>query len=580
MGSVMVRFGILAISASVLAGTTSLGVQAQAPRASPPPDVTVDAAARADVIDGALKALHDGYVFPEIATKMADAIRARQKRGEYDTISSGRELAQRLTDHLREVSSDKHLSVAVNPAGVMPGTPPGAMADGLPLTLDERQRINAGRRNFGFMRVERLAGNIGYLDLREFMAPQIAGDTARAAMTFLSSADAVIFDLRQNGGGSPDMVSYLISFLMGPQPVHLNDFYFRPNDTTRQSWTMPYVAGERFIDRDVYILTSSRTFSGAEEFTYNLKHLKRATVVGEATGGGAHLVNGRRINDQFMIAVPSGRPINAVTKSNWEGTGVEPDVKVSAEHALDVAHLIALEQQQRAVTADAGPLKNEVETTLDSLRTKLGETAQAATIARPDAVQAVPASRAGDDFESGSLANWRIDRRGSGDWFTYTNGKVAPGKNQNDPGMPFDVPNPPQGKTAAVSDQNSPGRFILYRDVTLDGRYQLRLSVFYVNHGSFSAVTASNRRRINNEQQFRIDIVSPAAPLDSVARDHVLATVFRAAPGDPSRREPSDVTVDLSRWQGQTVRLRVAVAENQMPLRAGVDHIRFERLSP
>jgi hypothetical protein len=106
-----------------------------------------------------------------------------------------------------------------------------------------------------------------------------------------------------------------------------------------------------------------------------------------------------------------------------------------------------------------------------------------------------------------------------------------------------------------------------YRDVTLDGRYQLRLSVFYVDHGSFSAATASSRSRINNEQQFRIDIISPTAPLDSVARDHVLATVFRTAAGDRSRREPWDVTVDLSRWQSQTVRLRVTVAQNQAPLR-------------
>lgn len=588
----MFRLDVLAISASMLAGMIAAGIApqptqspqpppaSQAPSRQQPPDVTVDAAARAEVIDGALKALDDGYVFPEVAKKMADALRARQKGGEYDAISSGREFAQRLTDHLREVSRDKHLSVGVNPMGQTQGPPRGAIADGLPLTLDERQRINAGRHNFGFMRVERLAGNIGYLDLRAFMPPQIAGDTARAAMTFLSSADAVIFDLRQNGGGSPDMVAYLISFLMGPQPVHLNDFYFRPTDTTRQSWTIPYVAGERFIDRDVYILTSSRTFSGAEEFTYNLKHLKRATIVGETTGGGAHLVQGRRINDRFMIAVPSGRPINAVTKSDWEGTGVEPDVRVTADQALDVAHLIALEQQQRALTADAGRIKNEVETTIESLRAKLGDTAKAAALARTDMVEAMPASRAGDDFESGSLANWRIDRRGSGDWFTYTNGKIAPGTKQSDQSMPFDVPNPPQGKTAAVSDQNSPGRFIMYRDVALDGRYQLRLSVFYVNHGNFSAVTASSRSQINNEQQFRIDIMSPAAPLDSVARDHVLATVFRAAPGDPPRREPSDVTVDLSRWQGQIVRLRVAVAENQAPLRAGVDHLRFERLTP
>ena len=139
------------------------------------------------------------------------------------------------------------------------------------------------------------------------MAPAVAGETATAAMTFLSSTDAVIFDLRQNGGGNPNMVAFLTSYLLGPQAVHLNDFYSRPTNETSQSWTLPYVPGRRLTGADVYVLTSSRTFSGAEEFTYNLKHLKRATVVGETTGGGAHTVGGRRINDRFAIAIPSGR---------------------------------------------------------------------------------------------------------------------------------------------------------------------------------------------------------------------------------------------------------------------------------
>jgi C-terminal processing protease CtpA/Prc len=158
------------------------------------------------------------------------------------------------------------------------------------------------------------------------MPPALAGDTTAAAMTFLASSDVVIFDMRQNGGGDPNMVAFITSYLFGPQPVHLNDFYNRRQNETRQSWTFPYVPGKRLSNKDIYILTSSRTFSGAEEFTYNLKHLKRATIVGEITGGGAHTVDTQRINDHFIIVVPSGRPINAVTKTDWEGIG-EPDVR-------------------------------------------------------------------------------------------------------------------------------------------------------------------------------------------------------------------------------------------------------------
>jgi retinol-binding protein 3 len=551
-----------------------------AQNATPPAELTLDAAARAEVIDGALKALEEDYVFPEVAQKMAQAIRARQNRKEYDSVTSGAQLAQMLTEHLREVSRDKHLRVNFNPQ-VLPPQPPRPTA-GAPPTADaqrqlERQSTIAGRQNFGFVKVERLAGNIGYVDFRGFMPPAIAGDTATAAMNFLASTDAVIFDMRQNGGGDPAMVAFITSYLFGPQPVHLNDFYFRPTNETRPSWTLPYVPGKRLTNKDVYILTSSRTFSGAEEFTYNLKHLKRATVVGETTGGGAHLVAGRRINDHFAIGVPSGRPINAVTKTDWEGVGVEPDVKVSADNALKTAHLKALEKQEQTLPADAQGLKSEVSATIQTLRNDLGPPATPGATGN-ETVKAMPASKASEDFESGTLANWNVERSGAGGWFTYTNGKTAPNPAQSDPNLPFDVPNPPQGKFAAITDMNGPGRRILYRDVTLDGRYRLHLTVFYVNAGGFSATDPSGRDTIGDEQQYRIDLVSPSAPVASAAKDHLLATVFRGQPGDPSRRQPTEVTFDLSPWAGQTVRLRLASADNQGPLRAGVDDIRFERV--
>jgi hypothetical protein len=445
--------------------------------------------------------------------------------------------------------------------------------------MEERQRTIAGRQNFGFVRVERLAGNIGYVDLRGFMPPAIAGETATAAMTFLGSADAVIFDLRQNGGGDPTMVAFITSYLFGPQPVHLNDFYSRPTNETRPSWTLAYVPGRRLTDKDVYILTSSRTFSGAEEFTYNLKNLKRATVVGETTGGGAHTVGGRRINDQFAIAVPSGRPINAVTKTNWEGVGVEPDVSVSAANALATAHLIALEKQQQTLVGEAPGFRNEITTTIQSLRKELGALAPSApSIATVESAKPVPASKASEDFESGTLANWRVDQSGAGGWFSYSNGKTPPDPSRSDPNIPFDVPDPPQGKFAAVTDTNGPGRRILFRDITLDGRYRLHLTVFYVSFGTFSTANTSNGNTISDEQQYRIDLISASAPVDSIAKEHVLANIFQAQPNDPSRLEPREVTFDLTPWAGQTIRLRFAAADNQGPLRAGVDNIRFERL--
>ena len=552
-----------------------VGVMRAAQGPPQPPDATIDAATRNEVIDGALKALNDAYVSPEIARKMEEAIRSRQQRREYDAVTSGRQLAQMLTDHLREVSHDRHLSVNFMPQGPPPIGPP---QPGGGQTLEERQRTILGRQNFGFARVERLAGNIGYVDLRGFMPPAVAGETATAAMTFLASSDAVIFDLRQNGGGDPSMVAFLTSYLFGTQPVHLNDFYSRVSNETRQSWTLPYVPGARLTDKDVYILTSARTFSGAEEFTYNLKNLKRAIVVGETTGGGAHTVSGRRINSRFSIAVPSGQPINAVTGANWEGVGVEPDVKVSADDALKAAHFMALEKQRQALPPDAAGLRNEVARTIETVRAELG--AAVSSIEAFESRRSVPASKASEDFESGTLANWIVDRRGPGGWYAYTNGKTTPDPARNDPAFPFDIPDPPQGKAAAVTEENGPGRFILYRDVALDGRYRLRMTIFYVNAGTFSAAPTSSRNTITEEQQYRIDLVSPAAPLDSVARDHVLATIFEAKPGDPPRRQPTEVTFDLSPWNGQTVRLRLAVGENQAPLRAGVDDIRFERIEP
>jgi C-terminal processing protease CtpA/Prc len=268
---------------------------------------------------------------------MEDALRARQKKGDYDAVTDADAFAMMLTDNLQEVSHDKHLRVNFSPR-VLPKD--DARRDP---AEESRMRANMERNNCAFEKVERFPTNVGYVKFNGFAPPDVCGPTATAAMNFLGNVDAIIFDLRQNGGGDPAMVA-LISTYLFDEPTHLNDLYNRKEDKTSQFWTLPYVPGKRLAGKPVFVLTSKRTFSGAEEFTYNLKNLKRATIIGETTGGGAHPVDGHRIDDHFMIGVPFARAVNPISKTNWEGTGVEPDVKVPADQALDVAKKMAEEQ--------------------------------------------------------------------------------------------------------------------------------------------------------------------------------------------------------------------------------------------
>jgi hypothetical protein len=292
----------------------------------------IDDTMRDSVIDGAIAKLREHYVFEDTAEAMAEALERRRRRGEYDAVTSGSEFAQLLTTHLREVSNDLHLRVDFSPVAT---PPPPANPEPSPEAL-ERYKEQMARVNCGFEKAKILPGNVGYLKFNMFADASICGPTATAAMNFLQHVDALIVDMRDNGGGSPAMVAYVTSYFFG-MPTHLNDLYNRAEDTTQQWWTLPYVPGERLAEQPVYVLTSGRTFSGGEEFTYNLKSLGRATIVGETTGGGAHPVRGEWINEQFMIGVPFARAINPITKTNWEGTGVAPDVEVPADEALDKA---------------------------------------------------------------------------------------------------------------------------------------------------------------------------------------------------------------------------------------------------
>ncbi|MGC1104984.1 MAG: S41 family peptidase [Candidatus Acidiferrales bacterium] len=298
---------------------------------------TLDAATRTEVINTALADLDEFYVSPEVATQMSDAIRARQKRGEYDSITDGDAFATKLTENLQAVSHDKHLRVDFSPV-------PLPRETSTPDPKAEAQfRKQMARANCGFDKLEILPGNIGYVKFDFFADPSVCAPTVIAAMNFLSNSDAIIFDLRENGGGDPEMVTFICSYLFD-QPTHLNDLWTRKGNSTQQFWTLPYVSGKRLATQPAYVLTAHRTFSGGEEFTYDLQQQKRATIIGEVTGGGAHPVAGHRINDHFEIGVPFATAINPITHTSWEGTGVTPDVKVPAADALSTAEKLATQK--------------------------------------------------------------------------------------------------------------------------------------------------------------------------------------------------------------------------------------------
>lgn len=196
--------------------------------------------------------------------------------------------------------------------------------------------------NFGIHRVERLDGNIGYLDLRRVPAPEMAGPAITAAMELVSGTYAVIIDLRRNGGGSPHGVALWCSYFIAEEPTRLNDIFRADTAETSQFWSLPYLPGSRYTGRPVYVLTSSRTFSGGEDLSYTLQALGRAEVIGETTGGGAHPTRPFPISAAVHIGIPFARSISPITGTNWQGTGVIPDTAVPADQAYDVAYTKAL----------------------------------------------------------------------------------------------------------------------------------------------------------------------------------------------------------------------------------------------
>jgi len=329
--------------------------------AQQPPPLTGDD--RAAIIDQISNALLETYVFPEDAEVMAQRLAKQLESGAYDDASDVTVFCNLLSQDLHSVRRDLHLHVDFAP--LQPSEPGAAQQ------ADEEQRIleKLPRLNYGFLKLELLEGNIGYLRLDAFVDAGLGGATAIAAMSFLANADAMIFDLRNNGGGSPSMIQLISSYLF-EEPTHLNSFYIRKRDVTKEFWTQSDIQGKRRSEVPVIVLTSGRTFSAAEEFAYNLKHLGRATIVGEPTRGGAHPVERFRVEGYPMVvSLPFGRAINPMTGTNWEGTGVEPDIEVAADRALDTAHLEVLEMI--AGMTDDAQRRQELELTRARIKSRV-----------------------------------------------------------------------------------------------------------------------------------------------------------------------------------------------------------------
>jgi hypothetical protein len=300
----------------------------------------VSAAFRAATVESLAAAVERQYVFPDVAKRTAVALRARLKKGAYAGLDSAFAFVDSLTSDLRAIGKDRHFGV-----GYWHRELPESVFLTSSASDEEQARValRVRRLNYGFERVQRLEGNVGYLDLQAFRGGPEAGALAMAAMTLLNGSEALIVDLRRNRGGDPNMITLLLSWLFpADDRVHVNDFYLREGDQTKQYWTVTTIPGPRYVDKELYVLVSRRTGSAAEEFAYDVQNLKRGTIVGESTAGAANPGRPVRLNGHFAAFVSTGRAVNPITKTNWEGVGVEPDVKTSPDDALKTAHVAAL----------------------------------------------------------------------------------------------------------------------------------------------------------------------------------------------------------------------------------------------
>ncbi len=297
------------------------------------------------------------YVFPEKAKQCAEEFRRLYTSGAYDACTDAEAFARKVSDDLVSITQDKHVTFRVISPSDAGEKPESALHHSV-----RYYRLRM-KEHTGFTKLEWIGGRIGYLELRRFNDLSEARELLAAAMTFLKGADAVIIDVRENGGGSGD---YLSSYFL-PHPTQLTGAYYREGDVFEESWTSREVVGERMPDVPLFLLVGKKTFSAAEAFAYDLKVRNRAVLVGDSTRGGAHDNGYFKLDDQFEMYLSIGRLINPVTNGNWEGTGVLPDVLVPESCALDTAIVLA-----GKAAAEYGMRKEEkLKAAVDEMQVKL-----------------------------------------------------------------------------------------------------------------------------------------------------------------------------------------------------------------
>lgn len=293
-----------------------------------------------EVVETLSQLMKDFYVFPEIAKETEKHLKSQLKSGHFDVFTEQKAFAKALTESVQFINKDKHMRIMANKPFVEPeNTPERKVAEKLDY-IDRFRRFNSGLNT-----VKILEGNVGYLDLRGFAGFDRNKHVVDAYMTLLSNCDAIIIDLSKNGGGDPNMVQYLCSFFFDTK-VHLNSLYWREGDITQEFWTLENIEGSKMPNVPLMVITGNNTFSGAEEFSYNMQTQKRATLIGQTTGGGANPGRTMPINKDLGVFIPMGKAINPITKTNWEGVGVVPEVKTTIEGALDKAHELAQEEAE------------------------------------------------------------------------------------------------------------------------------------------------------------------------------------------------------------------------------------------
>jgi hypothetical protein len=294
------------------------------------------------VLSALVKLVRSRYAIADMAEKTARFLEKNLAAGRYADFSDPAEFAAAVTSDLQQVSGDKHFRFGFRPEDQK------AKETSVQKTEEEKKKEREARlaalrkSNFGFQQAAILPGNIGYIDFRRFQPPELAGDALLATMAFLANCDALIIDLRNCSGGSAYMNGYFATFFFS-EATKLYDMEFRGDNFTERFWTLNYLPGKRLADTPLYVLTSAYTFSGAEAFAYRFQTLKRATIVGEVTAGGANAGGVLDVPPFFRVYMPMGRPVDPKTKTNWEGTGVAPDIRTTALKALPAARIDALQ---------------------------------------------------------------------------------------------------------------------------------------------------------------------------------------------------------------------------------------------